>query len=970
MIITHKFDMAVDRRGPAPIVDAVQGESNTRVVQISLYTTPEHNKKEPWVIPDGVSPMIRFRKKDGTGGIYDVLPDGSDAVTLAGNVITAVLAPQMLTVPGTVLAQVELTAGTKSMATFSFHVEVEYDPSVGAMESKDYYNLSKYVSQEVERILGDFDFDVDLSEYAKKDELPKTLPNPHALTIDEQTYDGSEAKNMTAAVEAVVERKMMSVKRFGAKGDGSTDDTVAFREALASERVVYVPGGTYLLSAGLVIGENCELELAQDTVLNFTQTSGNCITLGMSSSLKGNHATVNVPYAFSGNVVYASSTTTEDTSAPPPFTRWSPQWKSGRYVSDLNICKADNRGFHYSVDGKCNGTAVYLSADGNAHLTFMWGVHYTGLRIAGAFTYGVRAVNFNEGWLHEMRIDAFIDGCETGVSLENCNNAYVSAIIEPRRALLEDNKTYVPYAKHGIKLIRSKNADLSGSRVWDWDATNTLWTAGGEYQHLCMYGECRGAIINAFQYYETSYDIRDLIYTDTASNLEKITILQEPFDRWFKNRGNEPYFFDGYTEKKLATQEELDQHFTTDRVKGFTDVLATAIDTDGTIYNGIGYRIGCRLDGYDIITETPYYGVTGFIPCKVGSKIYAADLSWATRDGYCRVNFYDKDLNMLINGQYGVSETAEKIVTGSSSLMSYEETSNGFVCTVLSAALVADVAYVRFTFRDVGFGAKPTMAVDEEIRYTVEGFLADGIRVKAENVVGDVGGTTPDWNAAEGEAGHIKGRTHYHKDGAIIMPKTTCEVSEGMADATLNAPFVADKTYRVIFNGQQYYCTAKLTEGNVYIGNNALVEAEGDTGEPFVIIPTDLGELGYSGVIILADATATECTLSIVEIEYITLPVEYLPSTHQRYIVNVPEGEVDTSSTIWGLSENSDNVAPIIYGGGDVLLKIVNISGAVSFYQLLSPSIASGVVVGFVAKDGRTLSSVTFAAGTWTPPTT
>jgi hypothetical protein len=35
-----------------------------------------------------------------------------------------------------------------------------------------------------------------------------------------------------------------------------------------------------------------------------------------------------------------------------------------------------------------------------------------------------------------------------------------------------------------------------------------------------MYGECRGAIVNAFQYYETGADIRELIYTDTASNLE------------------------------------------------------------------------------------------------------------------------------------------------------------------------------------------------------------------------------------------------------------------------------------------------------------------------------------------------------------------------------------------------------------------------------------------------------------------
>jgi hypothetical protein len=161
----------------------------------------------------------------------------------------------------------------------------------------------------------------------------------------------------------------------------------------------------------------------------------------MSSSLVGNHATIKVPYAFSGNVIYASSTTTTSTLDVPPFTRWDPQWKSGRYVTNLNICKADYRGFHYSVDGDCSGTAVYFSADGDSHLTFIWGIHYSGIRIAGAFEYGIRAVNYNEGWLHEMRIDAFIDSCETAVSLEDCNQVYVSAIIQPRAALKTDGKT-------------------------------------------------------------------------------------------------------------------------------------------------------------------------------------------------------------------------------------------------------------------------------------------------------------------------------------------------------------------------------------------------------------------------------------------------------------------------------------------------------------------------------------------------
>jgi hypothetical protein len=249
--------------------------------------------------------------------------------------------------------------------------------------------------------------------------------------------------------------------------DNTGDDTEVFTSALANNRKVYVPGGDYYLSSGINIKDNSELTLAQDAVLNFTNTSGNCITLNMSSSLRGNHATINVPYAFNGNVIYADTATTTNTSAIPPFTRWSPQWKSGRYITDINICKADSRGFHYSVNGDTNGTAVYLAADGNKTLSHMWGVNYSGLRIAGGFKYGIRAVNSNAGWLHEMRIEAFIDACETGVSLENCNNTYISAIVQPRRAFTTAN-VYLPYAKCGIELINSRNTDLSGSRVWDW----------------------------------------------------------------------------------------------------------------------------------------------------------------------------------------------------------------------------------------------------------------------------------------------------------------------------------------------------------------------------------------------------------------------------------------------------------------------------------------------------------------------
>lgn len=691
-----------------------------------------------------------------------------------------------------------------------------------------------------------------------------TIPRSNLEQDDPTKADYVAGREEFADKVASLARHAAYVTAYGAKGDGSTDDTAAFQDALANERVVFVPGGTYKLSSGLVIRDNCCLELSQDTVLEFTNTIGNCISLSMSSTLKGNRATVNVPYEFSGNVVYAYSgdTTEADTSKVPPFSKWDPQWKSGRYVTDLNICKADSRGFHYSLDGDCSGTAVYLSATGTVGLlTFMWGIDFSSLRIAGAFSYGVHAVNLNKGWMHEMHIDAFIDGCEIGVCLEDCNNAYVSAIVQPRRAYSMSN-VYKPYAKHGIKLIRSKNVDLSGSRVWDWNATHTLWTDGGEYQHIAMIGECRGAILNDFFYYETSIDIRKQIYTDMESNLEQMTILQEPITRWFKVKNNEPYYSDGQTEKKLVTQTELDAHFDTGVVKNFTDVLATAIDKDGSIYNGIGYKMGVRANTDGSLVESGYYGTTGYIPCVKGSQIFAENLSLAVGDDFCRIILFDADFNFVKH------VNRANLVKGNNYFVGYVETANGFKCTLNNVSDLNNVAYARFTIYKTAWGNNPMISVDEEIKYTVEGFLADGVKVKGENIVGVPGQDTPDWVAKKTESGG---------NVTVISEQT---ITSGMWSKR-QWDIVPEMVYEVYINGKRYTCKAYNYDGGIILGNYTISLASANVphnNEPFYIYWAGGSATGgfFGKDSTLSYPITLKVTDNIVTV-YNKLPKEYLP---------------------------------------------------------------------------------------------
>jgi hypothetical protein len=77
-------------------------------------------------------------------------------------------------------------------------------------------------------------------------------------------------------------RESVSVKDFGAVGDGVTDDTAAIQAALDSNAAaVYVPAGTYLTSAPLVVNEYTTLygDNAGGTQGSVIQKTGNATTL-------------------------------------------------------------------------------------------------------------------------------------------------------------------------------------------------------------------------------------------------------------------------------------------------------------------------------------------------------------------------------------------------------------------------------------------------------------------------------------------------------------------------------------------------------------------------------------------------------------------------------------------------------------------------------------------------------------------
>ena len=148
MEITHKISMDFGRNCIRPRIAAVQGDSYTRVVELTMY-----ENGAVWLMPEGAKVFVRYRKSDNTGGVYDLLPDGTPAWSAQGNVLRVVLAPQMLTVEGCVDAQVEIVLGTASLGSFTFFIIVEKDPSVGVLNSENYVNLRGWLEEQIQQVV-------------------------------------------------------------------------------------------------------------------------------------------------------------------------------------------------------------------------------------------------------------------------------------------------------------------------------------------------------------------------------------------------------------------------------------------------------------------------------------------------------------------------------------------------------------------------------------------------------------------------------------------------------------------------------------------------------------------------------------------------------------------------------------------------------------------------------------------------
>ena len=122
MQIQNNIVIDLQQRKAPPQVDAMQNDALTRAVKVVLY-----DGGTVWEPPAGATVSLAYCKADKTSGWYDKLPDESDACSIFGNEVRAVVVFQ--------------DENLNRLATFPFYIMVEADPAADTTKSNNYYKL-------------------------------------------------------------------------------------------------------------------------------------------------------------------------------------------------------------------------------------------------------------------------------------------------------------------------------------------------------------------------------------------------------------------------------------------------------------------------------------------------------------------------------------------------------------------------------------------------------------------------------------------------------------------------------------------------------------------------------------------------------------------------------------------------------------------------------------------------------------
>jgi preprotein translocase subunit YajC len=230
---------------------------------------------------------------------------------------------------------------------------------------------------------------------------------------------------------------------------------------------------------------------------------------------------------------------------------------------------------------------------------------------------------------------------------------------------------------------------------------------------------------------------------------------------------------------------------------------------------------------------------------------------------FCGHNSHDRDIGDHFSIMYADIETNDRDVKEGDIII----TTGGYVCRVVHlmdsmCALVCEASIK---------GAQGEKGQDYVLTEADKTEIAEQAAELVE--VPESGAAQSDWNANEGEAGHVLNRTHWVKYAELLPPTVAIpsgsETGEVLIASVIEGVLVGD-TYTVNYNGTNYECVgadlSDLMPGAVSLGDVGVFETGEPTGtHPFcmIVLPADVAtEMGAGATIFPLDG-ASSVTVSI-----------------------------------------------------------------------------------------------------------
>ena len=145
---------------------------------------------------------------------------------------------------------------------------------------------------------------------------------------------------------------------------------------------------------------------------------------------------------------------------------------------------------------------------------------------------------------------------------------------------------------------------------------------------------------------------------------------------------------------------------------GYTNLVPTSIDTDGSIFQGKGYIEGYRLSSSGTLSAQNNTVTTGYIKCKSTDIIRMSGAKWQPDVGYVYLSYYDESFALL--GSINQGALGDSTSRGNVSKQTKITTENGVTkYEPVFTSNAANVAYFRMN--GYGKGVDMIVTINEEI---------------------------------------------------------------------------------------------------------------------------------------------------------------------------------------------------------------------------------------------------------------